>query len=355
MSSQRGIGHGVVQRLFSRLDDLGLRGAAALVAFSGGGDSTALAVGVAEARRAGRARPWLAHVEHRVRSGADDVPVVLATAERLHLPLSVRAVPRHAIDCHRGCGVEEAMRRERYLLLSTVASETGCETVMTAHHADDQAETVLGHLIRGGGLDGATGIRPVSTLPVPWWGTGLTVRPLTLVRPLLSERRAALRNLVAATGLPTVDDATNGDIERTRAALRHEVIPVLERISLGATVALGRFAEIAGSFAVDASSSAGTPMEPSDTIDLVALRSGPVGAQRMALRTWIHGQAGVVPTFERVESVRRWVAGGGSGCVEVGRGCSIRRSGGQLEFTRPDRDGGTPTTWGPRTPASPGS
>ena len=137
---RRGAGHGVVQRLFARLDALGLRESSTMVGFSGGPDSTALAIGVSEARRSRRLRPWLAHVEHRVRPDwARDALVVLTTAEQLDLPISVRAIPNGAIAAHSGVGPEEAMRRERYLLLSGMVAQTGSSAVLTAHHADDQA------------------------------------------------------------------------------------------------------------------------------------------------------------------------------------------------------------------------
>ena len=88
---RRGAGHGTVQRLLARLDDLGLIGSSPLVALSGGADSTALAIGMGELTRSGRLRPRLAHIDHRVRRGSGhDVTIVLGTAERLALPLSIR-------------------------------------------------------------------------------------------------------------------------------------------------------------------------------------------------------------------------------------------------------------------------
>jgi len=322
-----GAGHGVVQRLSARLHDLGLVDSKPLVGLSGGADSTALAIGMSEALRGSRLRPRLAHIEHRVRPGAgQDVITVLSTAQRLALPLSIRAIPDGVIASHVGTGPEEAMRRERFLLLARLAAETACTAVLTAHHADDQAETVLGHLIRGSGLSGAAGIRSSTTLSVPWWRSSAPVSALVVIRPLLAERRRDLKALVSHLDLTVVDDETNRDVDRTRAALRHRVLPVLEEIHPGAALALSRFAALARA-AVDEPLHVPGPPSRDGEFDGRGLTDLPVGAQRLAVRTWVAAGSGLDLTFERTEAVRRWVAGGGSGSLEIGGGWSIWRSG----------------------------
>ena len=321
----RGVGHGVVQRHFARLDQLGVSGSSILVGFSGGADSTALAVVTAEARRAARLRPWLAHAQHGMRADASaDVPVLLATAERLRLPISIRAIPGGAIREHAGCGPEEAMRRQRYLLLATMASESDFDAVLTGHHADDQAETVLGHLIRGSGLDGAVGMRPVTTLTVPWWPSSLAMLPLTVIRPMLGERRRDLATLVSSLDLTVVDDDTNGDVDRTRAALRHSVLPVLDSIQPDAALALARFADVARE-TVNAIHAAPAPVGRTQ-LDLGVYGDATLGARRHIVREWVRHGTNVTLSFERTEAVRQWVDGGG-GRLQIGGGWSIRREG----------------------------
>jgi tRNA(Ile)-lysidine synthase len=321
----RGAGHGVVQRLSARLAELGLRGSSILIAFSGGRDSTALAVALAEAGRAGSIRARLAHVQHGVRANAsNDVPIVLATAEFLRLPISIRAIPLGAIDAHAGCGIEEAMRRERYFLLASMADECDSSAVLTGHHADDQAETVLEHLIRGAGLEGAAGMAPLTKLTIPWWSSTLTGRSLTVVRPLLGEPRSELDKLLSSSGLTVVQDETNWDLERTRAAIRHQAIPILEAIHPDASRALARFANIVResghTFSTDE-----TPVGRSP-FDLAEFDTASVRLQRARVRDWIREETRMTPTFERTEAIRRWLKRG-VGRVEIGDGWSIFREG----------------------------
>ena len=333
----------MVQRFLARVDDLGLSGFPSLVGFSGGADSTALAIGVAEARRAGRLGVRLAHIEHRVRPDAgQDVTTVLSTAQRLGLPLSIRAIPDGAIAAHRGTGTEEAMRRERYLLLARVAEETACTSVLTAHHADDQAETVLGHLIRGSGLDGAAGIRPITTLMVPWWPSSTPSRPVVVIRPLLAERRHDVQSVLAGYGLGIVEDATNLDVDRTRAALRHRVLPVLEEIHPDAVIALARFADVARAELDERRPTLDTTRSR-QALDRDSFEDTSVSAQRFAVRKWVADVTGLILTFERTEAIRRWVSGDGSGSVEIGGGWSILRAGRTISLH--DDDGARrPTT-----------
>lgn len=309
-----------------------------LAGFSGGSDSTALAIGMAEARRSRRLRPWLAYVEHRVRpESTEDVSVVLTTAERLRLPISIRSIPDGTIASHMGVGPEEAMRRERYLLLASTADETGSSAVLTAHHADDQAETVLGHLIRGSGLEGAAGIHPSTMLTVPWWPVPATKRSLSVVRPLLAERRRDLAGLVAERELSTIVDETNRDVDRTRAALRHQVLPILDAIHPDAAMSLARFGEIARA-AVEHASPMRTALCDEAALDIASLGGSSIGARRHIVRTWVLERTGINLGFERTEAIRRWLASDGAGRLEIGGGWSISRAGRTITVHSDTRD-----------------
>ncbi|MFA9432559.1 tRNA lysidine(34) synthetase TilS [Egicoccus sp. AB-alg2] len=204
------------------------QGAAAVVAVSGGPDSTAVAYLVAEARP--DLRLTLVHVRHGLRPDEQEQAVLEVHAGWLGLDL-------HRIDVEvavGGRGVEAAARDARYAALTASAAELGADWVVVGHTADDQAETVLLRAARGTGTDG------LAAMPVR--------RPLDarrqLVRPALRLRRAALRAFLTAEGLPWVDDPTNVDPRVRRAVVRHEVLPALSRAAGDPVGALGRLAEL---------------------------------------------------------------------------------------------------------------
>lgn len=111
-----------------------------------------------------------------------------------------------------GLSVEEAARTLRYAFLEEVRQREGFDCILTAHHADDSAETMLLNLLRGTGLRGLTGIPPVRG---------------RIRRPLLGMTRAELARYAEAHHVPHVEDATNEKDDITRNLLRHRVMPVL--------------------------------------------------------------------------------------------------------------------------------
>jgi tRNA(Ile)-lysidine synthase len=216
---------GLVAAVRAALDDAHLRdGAAAVVALSGGPDSTALAYLVAEARP--DLTLTLAHVRHGLRDDRADVEVVRQHASWLGLPLEVREVEVVV----RGRGLEDAAREARYAALRGIAAASSAEVILLGHTADDQAETVLLRAARGTGLAGLAGMA--------------TVRD-DLVRPLLRLRRADLRRFVELEGLPSAEDPTNTDPAVRRTIVRHELLPLLARAGPDPVGALGRLADLA--------------------------------------------------------------------------------------------------------------
>lgn len=193
-----------------------------VVAVSGGCDSMVLWALLAKASR------WqliIWHLDHGLRTDAPlDADLIHACA----LP-GLRCCERadiSALAAAWGCGLEAAGRRQRYTRLSAIAREHGAPCVVTAHHLDDQAETVLMNVLRGS--HGLVGMPPTRALP-----GGVNV-----VRPLLSVRRADLRAYAATHGIPWRDDHTNLDTRFRRNQVRHEVLPVLEAGCPGFTDAL---------------------------------------------------------------------------------------------------------------------
>lgn len=196
----------LVERFTRDLDALVASEARIGVAVSGGADSLALLL-LAAAARPGVVEA--ATVDHALRpdSGkeADMVAKVSSTLGIPHASLAAewRQPPVAAI--------QERARAERYRLLSRWASERQLEAVLTAHHSDDQAETLLMRLARGSGVRGLSSMRPHSNLPGSRTG---------LLRPLLCWTHSELEGICAAAGLEPVDDPSNRDEQFERVRVR---------------------------------------------------------------------------------------------------------------------------------------
>ena len=209
-----------------------LLGGHVLCAVSGGADSVALLRLLCESRDRGEIRLSAAHMEHGIRgeSSVLDCEFVKSLCLSLGVPLRVCSVnvPFEAEKAREG--METCARRLRYEFLRKTQKEIGADAIALAHHLNDQAETVLMHLLRGSGLVGAAGMRP---------------RDGEIVRPLLSFTRAEIRAYLSEIGQPFREDATNAVSDNPRNALRNEVFPRLASIYPGATQALNRFARLA--------------------------------------------------------------------------------------------------------------
>ena len=201
------------------------------VALSGGADSVALLAMLKDAP------PLCAvHVHHGIRGEeADrDEQFCRALAQNLGVPLTVLHIDAPALAEERGVSLETAARDGRYAAIAAHMKQNGIPLLVTAHHADDQLETVLQHLLRGSGLSGLCGIPACRPLE-----DGLLV-----ARPLLSVTREELRQYLAEAGLDFVEDSTNADPCCTRNRLRLEVIPVLEALYGGSAKNAARCAAL---------------------------------------------------------------------------------------------------------------
>ena len=192
-----------------------------LVAVSGGADSLALLHALAVGWDELGVEVVAAHVHHGMRGAAadEDVEFLQAHCAEWGVPLEVRYADVPARAEATRVSVEEAGRDARYEALTEVAALHSCGKVATAHHADDQAETILLHLFRGAGLDGLAGMparRPLSSAPQP-----------ELIRPLLGVRRAELEAYCQAHDLEPRLDVTNLDLRYRRNQVRKELLPAL--------------------------------------------------------------------------------------------------------------------------------
>jgi len=189
-----------------------------IVGVSGGPDSLALLHVLAQTL--GPDRLIAAHLHHGLRPEADgELQFVMVTAVSWGVPVVVAKVDVPALAQENGWSIEEAARHARYRFLAETAVQEETNFVAVAHHADDQAETVLLHLIRGSGLAGLRGMLPAAPLP----GTS----GLTLLRPLLMVSRDDIEAYCAAHQLQPVHDQTNNDPTFLRNRIRHELLPLL--------------------------------------------------------------------------------------------------------------------------------
>lgn len=208
-----------------------------VIAVSGGADSLALLHACATLRDAFGCTFHVATLNHGLRDAAtDDVAFVQQMTARHGLPCTagVADVPRLADES--GQSIETAARHARYAFLVRVADDIGSHTVATAHHADDQAETVIMHLLRGTGVQGLRGM--ALRAPVPEHPA------YTLVRPLLPIRRAAIEAYCHQHALIPRDDASNRNTDFLRNAIRHRILPYLEEFNPNVAMSLTQLADI---------------------------------------------------------------------------------------------------------------
>jgi tRNA(Ile)-lysidine synthase len=202
-----------------RAHDLIHPGELVLVGVSGGPDSVCLLEALVRLRRLLRMRLEIFHFDHRLRAGsAGDAAYVRRLASRHGLPMHLRSAEDSPA---RGESVEAWASLRRMRAADDVARAIGAPVLAEGHTLDDQAETVLLNLIRGTGLDGLAGI---------WPGDGAR-RGTAVVQPLLDVTRADVEACCRALGLRPRRDPMNDDRRLLRAAIRHEAIPVLERVT----------------------------------------------------------------------------------------------------------------------------
>jgi tRNA(Ile)-lysidine synthase len=241
------------------------RGGTVVVGVSGGPDSVCLLHVLRALAPEYGVTLHVAHLNHQLRGtdADDDAAFVAQLAADWGLPRAIvaRDVTAYA-ECER-LAIEEAARQMRYGFLAEVAQQIGSETIAVAHHADDQAESVLMHIIRGSGIAGLRGMRPRSRVGDMRLETGIWksdvgsqksdapsgLRPPTsdlwLIRPLLCVTRADIEVYCAVNGLRPRFDVSNLDQTYFRNWLRHTVLPLLAQHNPGVRDVLCRTAEVA--------------------------------------------------------------------------------------------------------------
>ncbi len=225
-----------------RADRLASPGETLLVGVSGGGDSVCLLHCLAGLRDDLNIQLQAAHLNHQLRPGANaDEDYVKRLCAWTKVPLTSESIYVKDYQATHGLTPEEAAREVRYQFLARVAGSIGAARVMVAHTADDGAETVLLHLLRGSGLNGLEGLRPLNL-----WRSTLTEARVELARPLLGVSRAEVNAYCADHNLEPIEDETNYDPAYLRNRVRHELLPHLETYNPQVRAALGRLGRLAG-------------------------------------------------------------------------------------------------------------
>jgi tRNA(Ile)-lysidine synthase len=200
-------------RRLADLENLAGRPGRYVVAFSGGLDSTVLLHALKAAVDAGNDVPILAvHVDHGLHPDAADWTRHCRDVAR-EIGVAVRCLSVE-VAMDTGLGIEAAARAARYHALE--AEMQPGDWLLSAHHRDDQAETLLLNLVRGSGPVGIAGIGELRRFGPGW-----------LVRPLLGFSRSSLESYARAAGLDWVEDPANRDLRFDRNFLRHEIVPAL--------------------------------------------------------------------------------------------------------------------------------
>jgi tRNA(Ile)-lysidine synthase len=265
-----------------------------LVAVSGGPDSTALLLMADDwARRRGRTRIEAATVDHGLRpESGEEAKAVAALCARLgvaHRVLQWKG-PKPASR------LQERAREARYRLLVDHANAIGADALLTAHHADDQAETVLFRLLRGSGVAGLRGMDLTTTRD-----------GMTIARPLIGLKKRDLIAFVRARGAPFVDDPSNADPRFARTRLR----ALLERLSEDGldAAALDRLARRAGETEqalAHMTADVEARLGPEGAFDARALYAAPIAIVQRILARRIAAAGGRDPSrigLEKVEAL----------------------------------------------------
>ncbi len=300
-----------LRRFAERLDDRSI-----LVAFSGGPDSTALLWGLTQIANGIGLCLHAAHLDHGLDSDSPRrADAARDLAARLEVPITVERLREPAPEAG---SLEAFARRHRYAFLHRLADRLGAAWIATAHHADDQAETVLLRWLFGSGLEGLGAMSPARG---------------RVIRPLLTHRRADLEDALRESGLEPIDDPTNSDLKVPRNAVRRRLLPHLEAREPGLTETLCRLASSARRATRALDRRLEPLLKPEVLTGVTGLRERGLAVDRQTLEslpmallptalTWLHRRAGApypASSAARRELIRQIQAGAGLGC-DCGRG-----------------------------------
>jgi len=210
-----------------------------LLAVSGGADSVAMLRAMAAMKSDGPGRLCAVHLNHQLRGKESDgdEAFVVRLCGQLGIPHETGHIDASDLAGSSRDGLEAAARKARYDFFRETAHRLGARYVVTAHTADDQAETILHRILRGTGVAGLAGMsraRPLASA-------------VTLMRPLLAIRRREILEYLQKIGQPYRQDSSNAEVQFTRNRIRHQLLPSLaEHFNAGVVDALLRLGAMAG-------------------------------------------------------------------------------------------------------------
>jgi len=260
------------------------------VGFSGGVDSTALLVGMDELRQHLAADFRAIHFNHGLQTAATEWQLhCSAFCDRRAIPFDVVKLD---LDPAAGRSYEGEARQLRYASVRQLLGDR--EIYLTAHHADDNAETFILNLMRGSGIEGLAAIPPLRKLGKGW-----------VARPLLEFRRADLERFLRERGLPWLEDPSNEDVRFDRNYVRNQLIPTLDKRWPGAAQRLNQAAIHARNYATVLNSLLaeryGCLVRDNFTLDIGPLLRLEPELQANLLRQWLRGQEVLVPPLKRLD------------------------------------------------------
>lgn len=293
------------------------RGSRVLCAVSGGADSVCMLHMLKKLETELGIKVFCAHYEHGLRGEESlrDMQFVENLCSRWRVDFAGERGDVPAYAAQKGMSTEEAARELRYAFLQRAALQLDCGRIATAHNADDNAETVIFNLTRGGALKGLAGIPPVRG---------------NIVRPMLCMSRAEIEEYIRREGLGFVEDSSNFQDECSRNIIRHKVMPVLKEINPELCRAVSRssgllrqdeeFLDLLAKQFIDCNYDG----ESLDTKQLLSLER-PISS-RVIRRLWHKSLS-----FEHVDAVFSFASGKGLAVLDIPGG-RLRREQGKLCF-----------------------
>ncbi len=266
-----------------------------LVAFSGGRDSHVLLYLMAQLRERNTTPLAAVHVHHGLQDAADTwCTHCEAVCRNLNIPIEIVRINAHPSI---GQSPEDAARQARYAALAEGISPGGM--LLTAHHQDDQAETVLLQLLRGSGPEG------LSAMPIcSEFSLGLHVRPL------LDVSREEIEGCAQYLGLDWIEDTSNQDCAFDRNRLRHDIVPLLKAHWPAFSKTLARSARHCAEASVLIRAMAAEDLERCGlaelprTLSIESLNTLSGARQAQVLRLWVRKQRLQLPTSAHIEQIR---------------------------------------------------
>ena len=315
-----------------------------VVGVSGGADSVALLLALAELKSASKlsVKICVAHLDHKLRkTSASDARWVAELAAKLGFESVTGRSKVAEIARANNDNLEQAAREARYAFLERTAKRKSARYVLTAHTMDDQAETVLLRLMRGSagaGLGGMEAMRPLG-------------KSVELVRPLLWTRRTDIENYCRLRKTEFLEDEMNNDTGFARVRVRKQLLPLMQSFNNRIVEAISRTAaqlredravlgsgshDLLGRASLDETGDEETDGETkTPALDVKVLANEPPALRRRALRQWLSQARGSARRLEMVhllavEKLLEGTAGGRT--VELPGGGRVRRSKNRLQF-----------------------